>query len=92
MKQQYVISVCLLGISVLIGAVLVADRVSAQTTAASPAASIQYPVAELGNCTNETTCRTYCDDTTHTDACLAFAEKHQLMSRDELQKAKKSRE
>ncbi len=89
MKQRYVISACLLGVSVLIGAVLIAHNVSAQTTATSPAASIQYPVAELGNCANETACRAYCDDAAHTDACLAFAEKHQLMSQDELQKAKK---
>jgi len=88
MKQRYLLSACLLGISILIGASLVADKVSAQTTAAGSAANIQYPVAELGNCADETACRTYCDDAAHLDACLAFAERHQLMSQEELKKAK----
>ena len=89
MKQRYLLSACLLGISILIGTTLVTGNVSAQTTAASTAVSIQYPVAELGNCTDKTTCRTYCDDAAHTNICLAFAEKHNLMSSEELKTAKR---
>ena len=50
---------------------------------------IQYPVPELGNCTSEANCRSYCDKPQNTEACLAFAEKNNLMSSEELAMAKK---
>ncbi len=37
--------------------------------------SIAFPVAELGNCSSLTACKNYCADTTHSDACIAFARK-----------------
>ena len=49
---------------------------------------IVYPVAELGGCTNETECRSYCDDAAHIDECLNFAEQHNLMSEADLQHAR----
>ena len=36
---------------------------------------ITYPIPELGNCEDQGACKTYCDDFSHTDACVAFAEK-----------------
>lgn len=57
-------------------------------TRAQNAEDITYPVKELGNCQNETECRTYCDDEDNMDQCVKFAEKHNLMSPEEIKKAK----
>tara|TARA_Y100000310_G_scaffold339032_1_gene430441 strand:- start:596 stop:2218 length:1623 start_codon:yes stop_codon:yes gene_type:complete len=53
---------------------------------------ITYPIAELGNCENEEACLSYCDDPDHFDECIAFAEEYNLMTPEELAKAKKFRE
>lgn len=50
---------------------------------------IIFPVKELGNCRTETACRAYCDDSKNIKICLEFAEKHNLMSPEELRAAKK---
>ena len=52
-------------------------------------AAIQFPVAELGNCGSKEACKTYCDDSAHIEACIAFAEKHNLMPQEEIEVAKK---
>ncbi|MEK9154508.1 MAG: hypothetical protein AAB596_00305 [Patescibacteria group bacterium] len=49
---------------------------------------ISYPVKELGNCKNETQCRTYCDKPENIGACVNFAEKNNLISKEEARKAK----
>ena len=36
---------------------------------------VTFPIAELDNCTSFSACRTYCENTTHSDACIAFAKK-----------------
>lgn len=51
--------------------------------------NVQYPVAELGNCTSQSACKTYCDDPAHSSACLDFAEKNGLMTPQEVATAKK---
>ncbi len=89
MKHRYM-SIGILVVSIIISTLLVSDRVLGQTpTSTTGDADIIYPVAELGNCGDKTSCRTYCDDASHLTACLAFAEKHKLMSSEELQMAKK---
>jgi hypothetical protein len=50
---------------------------------------IVFPVAELGSCQNEQECRAYCDDTANITQCIAFAEKYNLLSQSEIEKAKK---
>lgn len=55
----------------------------------SSVASVQFPIAELGNCQDKTSCKAYCDDPAHADACLAFATAHHLMSEQEVNIAKK---
>ena len=50
---------------------------------------IQYPVPQLGNCKNETDCRNYCDKPENIPACLNFAEQNNLMSKEEIEMAKK---
>lgn len=50
---------------------------------------ISYPVKELGNCGDQESCISYCDDEAHINECLAFAKKHNLLSEDEVRKADK---
>lgn len=50
---------------------------------------IAYPVPELGDCADESSCRAYCDELAHMEACLAFAERHNLLPPEELAEAKK---
>ena len=51
--------------------------------------NVQYPVSQLGNCKSETDCRSYCDKPGNTAACLDFAEQNDLMSKEEIEMAKK---
>ena len=50
---------------------------------------IVYPVAELGNCADEPSCRAYCENPSSLDECVAFAEKYNLISSEEAEKARK---
>src|ERR1035437_7307918 len=50
---------------------------------------VQYPILELGNCQSKNACKVYCDNPKNSDACLAFAGQHNLMSPEELANAKK---
>ncbi|MBI4085251.1 MAG: hypothetical protein HY432_01960 [Candidatus Liptonbacteria bacterium] len=50
---------------------------------------ISFPVAELGNCGDKQECKTYCDEPANAGACLDFAEKNNLMSREEAAMARK---
>lgn len=50
--------------------------ISAQTIEeAEKKYQITYPIAELENCADLASCRSYCDDLTHKDVCVAFAKK-----------------
>lgn len=37
--------------------------------------NIQFPIAELGNCTDISSCKAYCDDEANRDTCMNFAKK-----------------
>ncbi len=56
---------------------------------ATLAQNIQFPVEELGNCKNKSSCEAYCDKPENTEACISFAEKNNLMSKEEVATAKK---
>lgn len=73
--------------SLIIGSAVLIGKVFAQE--AGGVASIQYPVKELGGCKDEAACRSYCDKTENTSACLNFAEKNNLMPKEEIERAKK---
>lgn len=49
--------------------------VHAQATSSATQNTVQlsFPIAELGNCSSASDCKTYCDDPTHLDACVAYA-------------------
>lgn len=53
--------------SILFAFIVMAGVVSAQTS------NITFPIAQLGNCSSVADCKTYCDDPTHLDSCIAFA-------------------
>lgn len=66
---------------------LAQSAVDAANTAAATAA-ITYPITELGSCKDKKACRTYCDDSTHMQACVAFAETRGLLSGENLRVSK----
>ena len=54
----------------------------------SPADSkaITYPIPELGGCSNTKECYAYCEKPENNRACFVFVKKHNLVSKDELDK------
>jgi hypothetical protein len=52
-------------------------------------AGITFPIPELGGCTDKASCKTYCDASDHMTECVAFAEMHGLMDKEEGARAKK---
>ncbi|OHA11798.1 MAG: hypothetical protein A3I44_05115 [Candidatus Sungbacteria bacterium RIFCSPLOWO2_02_FULL_51_17] len=50
---------------------------------------IVFPIVELGSCESKDACIAYCDLLDHKEACLSFAEQHQLISPDEIEKARR---
>ena len=84
MKNK-LLSASVLCFGLIVSAVIVANGAYAQTGPET----IQFPIVELGNCKNKEECKKYCDDAKHVDACIAFAEKNNLMSQEELSTAKK---
>ncbi len=75
MKTKYLISFIIISLALI---ALVAE-----------AQNIQYPVKELGNCKDESACKSYCDKSENTEVCVNFAEKNNLMSKEEIGLAKK---
>ncbi|MDD5750307.1 MAG: hypothetical protein PHU56_01485 [Candidatus Pacebacteria bacterium] len=77
-----------IAIAVLAGgvAVLAAETLAQET---STTANIQYPVAELNNCQDKAACKAYCDEPENMATCLDFAEKNDLMAKEEIAAAKK---
>lgn len=63
--------------------------VSQIKTVLAEKADIIFPISELGNCKNKDACQTYCEKPDNIKACVNFAEKHNLISKEEAQKAKK---
>ena len=51
--------------------------------------NITYPVPELGNCQDKAGCQTFCDKGENIAPCINFAEKHNLLSEEEITQAKK---
>ncbi len=86
------LSVLILISSVMISGVIVGSAMAqtpADQSTTTLSASITYPIPELGNCQSQADCKTFCDDTKNTDACLAFAQANNLMSSDQVAAAKK---
>lgn len=65
---------------------LVAVSIIVQATSEE---DIVFPVRELGNCKSEQECESYCDKPENIVVCVNFAQKHNLMSEEEAEKALK---
>ncbi len=50
---------------------------------------VQYPVLELGGCNSQSECKSYCDDVENIGVCLDYAEKNNLMSKINIEEARK---
>jgi len=90
-KQHY--SILVLATSFVISGMLVAN---AQTNTGGIAiapvvnpANITYPIPELGNCTDQNNCKTYCNVVANMPACLDYAKAHNLMKSDDVERARK---
>ena len=79
MKIKLIIACLILGLFVFI-------NISAQETQEP---NINFPVSELGNCSSKEKCKTFCDNPDNIRVCVDFAEKHNLMSKDEVKRARK---
>ncbi len=53
---------------------------------ASSPFDIEFPIPELDSCADKEACKQYCDDLSHKDACVAFGERHGLISSDEAER------
>jgi len=84
-SERYIVplSIIFVGIIISFSFILIAQ---AQP---NPFDSIEYPIEELGGCTDQNDCHDYCDDISNLNACLDFAEAHNLMSKEEIEHARK---
>ncbi|MCR4275643.1 MAG: hypothetical protein NUV83_02740 [Candidatus Wolfebacteria bacterium] len=87
-----ILSLSVLAFGIIISAGIILDaKTFAQENAGNSNAevNIQYPIVELGNCKNKEECKNFCEKPEHTNACLAFAQTNNLMSKEEIAAAKK---
>lgn len=88
MRYAHSFSFVILGV-LFFGVVIGAGFIGVHSAEALSVKDIVFPISDLGNCKNEAACRAYCDDISHANSCVAFAEKYNLMTSDELAEAKK---
>ena len=68
---------------------LVAGFASAQgAPSVTGTASTQFPIKELGNCADFGACKVYCDKSENISACVAYAEKSGMITKDEAERAR----
>ncbi len=84
LKNNLLVAVFILAFGIVAAYTIVASAQSKN--------DIVFPVAELSNCGSETECRTFCDKPGNMTACVNFAEKHNLVSKDEAERARKFKE
>jgi len=90
MRTKYFIAFVVLNFAVACSLLLIAKALAdPDSDKADNKLNVQYPVAELGNCRDEAACRAYCDKTENIKLCLGFAEKHNLMPKEEIEAARK---
>lgn len=79
----------LLGAVALSGFLNIAGVIYAQNLPiVSDVEKLTYPIKDLGNCKNPGDCRSYCDKGANMTACVAYAEKNNLLSGEELRISK----
>src|SRR3989344_5617635 len=75
MKIKYFIGFIVIGLAAIVSVAWAQD--------------VQFPVKELGDCQNQSACKSYCDKPENIEACVSFAEKNGLMPKEEIEAAKK---
>jgi hypothetical protein len=79
----------IIAISAFVLALSGATVVFAQTGVPTiDASKVSYPIAELGSCKNQSDCRAYCEQASHMQACVAYAEKQGLLTGEDLRVSK----
>src|SRR3989344_4965124 len=48
----------------------------------------KFPITKLGNCKDQSSCKTYCDDKAHIVACTDYAEENGMISKEEAARAR----
>jgi Zn ribbon nucleic-acid-binding protein len=88
--KKYILSFSILVLSITFLFVLINNvKVEGSSPSSTALSNLTYPITELGNCKDQADCKTYCDDTANTNACLNYAEKKSLLSEEEIKIAKK---
>ncbi|MFA6535836.1 MAG: hypothetical protein WC250_00170 [Candidatus Paceibacterota bacterium] len=85
MNKEKILSSVILTFAFFISGAIV---VHGQTPSANPS-PITFPVADLGGCKTEASCKTFCDNKANIVACVNFAEKHGLLGAQEAEQARK---
>ncbi|MCX6713708.1 MAG: hypothetical protein NTV48_01215, partial [Candidatus Vogelbacteria bacterium] len=72
-------------ILLVIGLAFSAEAAQIKTSTLSQRfANINYPITKLGNCESKQDCKVYCDQASHMDACLDFAEENFLLPQNQI--------
>lgn len=69
------LTILLIFMSFLFTFTLAVSAETQSTQSATTKTKIMFPVAELGNCADLKSCKVYCEDITHKDACITFSKK-----------------
>src|SRR3989344_1244452 len=84
MKTKTLITTAAMSVLFAAGVVFAQEAPSSRSGQA-----ITFPVVELGGCESKEACHRYCEDPANHEACIDFAEKHNLISEDEITIARK---
>ena len=87
MKTLIVISL-LFSLAIVGGVALAQDDSVAES---QNAARISFPIEELGGCASKDECKQYCAQEDNKEACMDFAEEHDLLPQDRIVKFKEFR-
>lgn len=76
-------------LKILIPVILTAGFITFAAILAQEKFEIQFPLKELGNCRSKVDCEEFCDQKENALICLEFAEKQGIMSKVEVERARK---
>src|SRR3989344_1200448 len=92
LKQITSIFIIILGTLFLTAPVFAQNPPVSQEQDIAKKYGITFPVAELGNCTSITSCKTFCDNSKNHQSCTDFAKKHNLHNNSSKTSSAKSEE
>ncbi len=87
--KKYISNFSILVSSVIFSVAIISTAAAQSNSTSSDAFSnLTYPITALGGCKDRNDCKIYCDDSANTAACVNYAEKHNLLSEEDLRVAK----